>query len=141
MIEQVQFDPLMIAPCGMNCGTCLGYLREKNRCPGCRVFSMDKAVSIQRCIIPRCEYLAKTESGFCFECGKFPCRRLKQLDLRYRTKYRTSFIENLLMIKEKGIETFLAFESQRRTCPNCGSALCVHRSFCLKCMLDVSYKS
>ena len=133
MINRVQFDPSLIAPCGMNCGTCLGYLREKNRCPGCRVFSTDKAVSIQRCIIPGCEYLDKTESGFCYDCGKFPCRRLKQLDLRYRTKYRTSFMENLMMIKEKGIETFLEFESERRSCPNCGAVLCVHRPSCMTC--------
>ena len=26
----------LIAPCGMNCGICYGYLREKNKCPGCR---------------------------------------------------------------------------------------------------------
>jgi len=133
MINRVQFDRSLIAPCGMNCGTCLGYLREKNRCPGCRVFSMDKAVSIQRCIIPGCEHLAKTKSGFCYDCGKFPCRRLKQLDLRYRTKYRTSFIKNLLMIKEKGMETFLEFESERRSCPNCGAVLCVHRPSCMTC--------
>jgi hypothetical protein len=137
MINPVQFDRTLIAPCGMNCGTCLGYLREKNRCPGCRVFSMDKAVSIQRCIIPGCEHLSKTKSGFCYDCGKFPCRRLKQLDLRYRTKYRTSFIENLMMIKEKGMETFLEFESERRSCPQCGSVLCVHRPFCLKCKMDI----
>ena len=26
----------LIAPCGMNCAVCLGYLREKNKCPGCQ---------------------------------------------------------------------------------------------------------
>lgn len=25
----------LIAPCGMNCGVCIAYLREKNRCQGC----------------------------------------------------------------------------------------------------------
>ena len=133
MLNTFQFDPFLIAPCGMNCGTCLAYLREKNHCPGCRVYSADKAVSIQRCIIPKCEHLAQTSSGFCYECGKFPCRRVKQLDLRYRTKYRTSFIENLLMIRDEGMEVFLTFESRRRTCPHCGSVLCVHRSSCFTC--------
>jgi Protein of unknown function (DUF3795) len=137
MFNQVQFDHSMIAPCGMNCGTCLAYLRKKNHCPGCRVFSSDKAVSIRRCIIPGCERLVKTESGYCYECPKFACRRVKQLDKRYRTKYRTSFIENLLMIQEQGMEIFLAFESGRRTCPHCGSTLCVHRPFCLKCKIEI----
>ena len=28
--------PELIAPCGMDCGLCMGYLREKNTCGGCR---------------------------------------------------------------------------------------------------------
>ena len=138
MKQLVSFDKSLIAPCGMNCGTCLAYLREKNRCPGCRVSSADKAVSVQRCIIKKCIYLEKTKSKFCYECEKFPCKRMKQLDKRYRTKYRTSFIENLLMIKENGIADFLDFESKRRTCPNCGSTLCVHRNFCLECKIELN---
>jgi len=133
----IRFDPWMIAPCGMNCGTCIGYLREKNRCPGCRIFSEDKQVSIQRCIIPRCEHLGNTVSGFCYECVKFPCQRVKNLDKRYRLKYRTSFIENLLMIRDKGIEVFLDFESARRTCPQCGAVLSVHRNNCIICKVGL----
>lgn len=134
MKPQVIFDRSQIAPCGMNCGTCIAYLREKNRCPGCRFSSTDKAISVQRCIIPNCIHLTETVSKFCYECEKFPCRRIKQLDKRYRTKYKTSFIENLTMIKEKGIEKFLAFESKRRTCSKCGSVLTVHRDHCLTCL-------
>ena len=133
MRPQVSFDKSLIAPCGMNCGTCIGYLRDKNKCPGCRIYSTDKAISIQRCIIPKCINLDKTDSKFCYDCEKFPCKRIKQLDKRYSTKYNTSFIENLKMIKEKGIEKFLVFETQRRTCPKCGSVLSVHRDQCLKC--------
>ncbi len=134
MKPQVSFDKSLIAPCGMNCGTCIAYLRDKNKCPGCRVYSDDKAVSIQRCIIPKCVHLVKTESKFCFECEKYPCKRVKQLDKRYRARYNTSFIENLAMIKEKGIEKFLVFESKRRTCHNCGSILSVHRDYCFSCL-------
>lgn len=129
----VTFEKFMIAPCGMNCGTCIAYLRKKNRCPGCRVKSADKAISVQRCIITKCLYLERTVSKFCYECEKYPCKRMKQLDKRYRTKYGTSFIENLSMIKENGIEEFLDFESRRRTCLECGSTLSVHRNSCLVC--------
>lgn len=138
MSNPVRFDKSQIAPCGMNCGTCLGFLREKKKCPGCRVNYGDKAVSVQRCIITKCVFLEKTKSKFCYECEKFPCRRLKQLDKRYRTKYNTSFIENLLMIKEKGIKAFLAFETKRRSCPDCGSTLCVHRTFCPECKISLN---
>jgi len=133
MKPTVTFDRSLIAPCGMNCGTCIGYLREKKRCPGCRVYMADNAVTMQRCIIQKCIHLENTASKFCYDCEKYPCRRLKQLDLRYRTKYKTSFFENLTIIKEKGIESFLEFESKRRTCPDCGSVLSVHRDNCLIC--------
>ncbi len=133
MKPPVTFDKFLIAPCGMNCGTCIAYLRGKNRCSGCRIYAADKAISIQRCIIPKCIYLDKTASKFCYDCEKYPCKRVKQLDKRYRTKYKTSFIENLIMIKEDGIDNFLIFESKRRTCPNCGSVLSVHRDQCLIC--------
>jgi hypothetical protein len=136
MIPAVSFDKSLIAPCGMNCGTCIAYLRVKNRCPGCRIYSADKAISIQRCIIPNCVHLEKTDSKFCYDCQKFSCRRLKQLDRRYRTKYGTSFIENLTMIKEKGIDNFLVFESKRRSCPTCGSVLSVHRKNCMICFKE-----
>jgi hypothetical protein len=133
MIQPVTFDKHLIAPCGMNCGTCYAYLRDKNKCPGCRIVSSDKAISVKKCRVPECIYLLKTTSKFCFDCEKYPCKRIKDLDKRYSTKYRTSFIENLAMIKEEGIDNFLAFESRRRTCIHCGSTLSVHRKFCITC--------
>jgi hypothetical protein len=138
MKTKVIFDKSLIAPCGMNCGTCMAYLRSKKKCPGCRIYSADKSISIQRCIIPKCADLEKTSSKFCYDCEKYPCKRIKQLDKRYRTKYRTSFIENLAIIKEKGIDSLLIFESERRTCKNCGSVLCVHRNNCITCNIDLN---
>ena len=134
MIPSVIFDKSLIAPCGMNCGTCIGYLRTKNRCVGCREMSASKLPSRVRCVIKNCAELEKTSSGFCYECHKFPCTRMKQLDRRYRTKYHTSFIENLTMIKEKGINSFLEFEAARRACPKCGAVLSVHKDKCLECL-------
>jgi len=131
------FPELMIAPCGMNCGTCIGYLREKNKCPGCRTSSELKPSYCKSCIIINCEVIKSNSSGFCYECDRFPCRRLKQLDKRYRSKYHTSFIENLLLIKDKGIDWFLKFESDRRTCNQCGAVISVHRDCCPECKAKV----
>ncbi|MCF8380998.1 MAG: DUF3795 domain-containing protein [Bacteroidales bacterium] len=124
----------LIAACGMNCGLCIGYLREKKPCGGC--FSKvdeNKPKYCRSCSIVNCELLAKTESGFCYDCEKYPCTRLKQLDKRYRTKYGMSMIENLNFIKNNGIEKFLLNEETRWTCRKCGKGLSVHRDFCLNC--------
>jgi hypothetical protein len=126
-------DYKLIAPCGMNCGICLGYLREKNHCSGCRDDSKVYPQYCVSCIIKNCALLHETESGFCYECGKFPCRRLKQLDKRYRTRYRMSMLENLEFIRVKGVAAFIEKERIRWTCPGCGATICVHRSYCLNC--------
>lgn len=138
MTISVTFDSTMIAPCGMNCGTCIAYLRDKNKCPGCLSTATNKPKTRLYCKIKNCDSLAKTTSKFCYDCEMFPCLRLKQLDKRYRTKYKTSFIQNLGTIKETGITNFILNETIRWTCPNCGSTLSCHRKNCLKCNLDLS---
>lgn len=133
----VTFNRNLIAPCGINCGTCLAYLRSKNRCIGCWPNTGSKVPHCSLCKIKNCEHLNQTESGFCYECEKFPCPQLKHVDKRYRTKYHVSLIEHLLSIKDIGINAFLAKESVRWTCPNCGATICVHREHCLDCNVDL----
>lgn len=124
----------LIAPCGMNCGICIGHLREKNRCGGCfRKDDDHKPKTCRSCNIANCERLHKTESGFCYECERFPCSRLKRLDKRYRSRYGMSMVENLAFIKNEGLEKFIQNEKIRWTCTTCGSGLCVHRDHCLEC--------
>jgi len=123
----------LIAPCGMNCGICLGYLRAKNRCPGCREDNANKCSSRVKCVIKTCEVIKASTSGFCFECEKYPCRRLRQLDKRYRTKYSMSMIENLEYIKENGLTAFIEKEEKRWLCLKCGGTICVHRGYCYAC--------
>ena len=70
---------------------------------------------------------------FCFECADFPCRRLKTIDNRYRTRYSYSFIENLQEIKKSGIEEFLRRQEKRFKCPDCGGVISVHDGKCYDC--------
>jgi hypothetical protein len=129
----------MIAPCGMNCGLCIGHLRIKNSCGGCLGTAViHKPDGCRSCSVVTCEHLAETKSGFCYECPKYPCRRLKTLDQRYSTKYGMSMCMNLAFIKEHGLENFLQAEQNKWTCPNCGSGLSVHRDNCLQC--DYKYR-
>ena len=123
----------MVAPCGMNCRICLGHLREKNVCHGCWGDNDNKPYHCVACAIKNCDYLEKTESKFCYDCEVFPCKRLKQLDKRYRTKYNMSMIENLENIKKLGLVQFEKNEHVRWLCKNCGGIICVHRKVCLAC--------
>ena len=131
----------MIAPCGMNCATCLAYLRDKNTCSGCWGDTSTRRESCRKCRIKNCIFLNETESKFCYDCSGFPCRRLKQLDKRYQTRYQVSFIKNLLQIKHTGLENFIESENEKWRCPECGGTVCVHRGICLKCAMRPGYKS
>lgn len=137
-IDGMTISPELIAPCGMNCALCIAYQREKDQCCGCNLDDKNKPKSCIRCIIVNCELRKQTESGFCYECPKFPCPRMKQLDKRYRTKYRMSMLENLEYIRLNGLKRFIEFESERWRCQNCGQPVSVHRTYCLQCGVDTS---
>ena len=130
--------PKLIAPCGMNCKVCFGYLRDKNKCPGCRGIGKNKPNSCRKCIIKNCQILKKYKMLFCSEeCEKFPCTRLKNLDKRYRTKYGISMLENLTNIQKYGVKKFVKSEEKRWKCPKCGELICVHNNSCLKCGKEI----
>ncbi|MBN1219915.1 MAG: DUF3795 domain-containing protein [Anaerolineae bacterium] len=90
----------LIPACGVFCGGCPNYTRDKNPCPG--------ASKTDRC--QKCPYhLCCVEKGIehCVECGLFPCRRFKRFATSWQ-KYGQNFIVNQLLLKEVGPEGFLA---------------------------------
>jgi hypothetical protein len=129
----------LISPCGMNCGICIGHLREKRSCGGCfRKDDENKPTVCHSCKIINCELLAGIQSGFCYDCAKYPCARLKQLDKRYRTNYGMSMLENLEFIRTNGLKKFLEREEEKWKCKACGFGVCVHRNFCLNCKARIN---
>ena len=123
----------LVAPCGMNCGICSAYLRNKNGCSGCRGDNADKSAYILGCVIRNCRTIKANQTGFCFECTEYPCKRLRALDKRYRTRYAVSMTDNLGKIKEIGVEAFVRNELERWRCGKCGGVINVHRGRCSKC--------
>lgn len=121
-----------IAPCGLLCNLCLAFQRSKNRCDGCNSTG-EKPLYCLRCAIKNCEMKKSNASLICYECAGYPCKRLKDLDKRYRTKYGESLIENFRIIKEKGVEEFLKEADKIWKCKACGNYLCVHRGACPRC--------
>ena len=119
----------LIAPCGMNCAGCMAYLRVKNHCPGCNLGPTNKACC--NCTIKLC---TKRKGKYCSTCTQDgPCKRLKQLDKRYREKYHMSMLENLANIKDLGIRQFVKNEKTRWTCSKCGGTICIHGHYCIDC--------
>jgi len=127
MTGKSPFRTTLIAPCGMNCAICMTFLREKNRCGGC--YAPDRLCSIN-CTISSCD---QVRGRYNHSCGAFPCRRLKQLDKRYRTKYHMSMIENLDAIKRDGIRSFVRSERERWSCKACGGTIDIHHYRCSEC--------
>ena len=134
-------NPKLISPCGMNCAICASYLAQRNDiknkevrmpyCLGCRPRTKNCAF-----LKKRCAKLAKEEVNLCFECDSFPCENLMTIDRRYRTRYRMSMIENLIFIKENGMEKFLEEQEKTWKCQTCGELLSCHNGLCFNCDLE-----
>ena len=136
-----EMDTELIAPCGMNCGLCSGYLALKNdlrskgigmpNCAGCRPRNKNCAF-----LKKRCDLLQRGKVKYCYECDDFPCQNLQHIDERYRKHHRMSMVENLIYIKSEGIEQFLIREEERWRCPECGETICCHNGICFNCGLE-----
>ena len=128
----------LAAPCGVYCGACRQYLLRKQDlenkrghirgCKGCRPRNK-MCAGIKR----DCQALTIKELEFCFECVNFPCYNLTRLDTKYRDKYSTSIINNLLRIQEIGVEKWLKEQQKLYTCNECGGEICVHNAACYVC--------
>ena len=135
----------LIAPCGMNCAICSGYMALQNDikskgvrmsyCAGCR--PRDKKCAFLK---KRCDLLLNEKVTYCYECKDFPCDSLEKLDNRYRALFRMSMIENLKFIEEKGISEFLKKENDKWKCENCGKLISCHNGLCFECDLDILRK-
>lgn len=142
----LEMEDQLIAPCGMNCGVCVNYLSMKNDinkkgfhktyCPGC--LPRGKNCTYMK---KNCDLLGNGQVRLCLECGDYPCKRLLDLDKRYRTKYHMSMLENLEFIKEYGMERFLEKEEAKWLCPECGNVISCHNGLCLNCNLDSLLKN
>ncbi len=126
-------DPLIIAPCGLNCGVCRAYLRTRNPCPGCRGGPENKSNSCLACEIRNCPERVADQPDFCFTCSQFPCEKLQHLDKRYRTQYGVNVISNLESIDQSTLEHFMQEETRSWLCQKCGTHLCMHQPQCMQC--------
>lgn len=129
----------LVAPCGMNCRLCVAFTRQRKPCPGCNGEDAYKPNHCVKCSLKNCPEMEKNPERLCGSCDKI-CRRLKDLDRRYQTKYHMSMLENLAFIEKHGMDAFLAWEKERWTCPTCGGIVSVHRDDCPECGVPVTFE-
>jgi hypothetical protein len=135
----------LLAPCGMDCSACSFYLAYLNgipkqrgsisHCIGCRPRNKQCAY-----LKGQCELLPQNKIDFCFQCGKYPCDRLKRFDQRYRRRYGVSPIQNLEEIRRKGPAAFVREQQKKNSCSNCGRTISVHNKKCFSCDKINSWK-
>ena len=130
------FDLLMIAPCGLDCTICHRAVEPVNPCKGCRgpvEFMADYCLN--RCPIRKCDKRSGFATDFCDACPDYPCEEVMEKQTRYTTEYPLveSPDENLVSIRENGLEAFIAEETARWTCGECGGVICVHSGTCARC--------
>jgi hypothetical protein len=128
----------LIAPCGMHCALCSAYLAYRHRipkkrgkishCAGCRERNKQCAW-----LAGHCQTIAKRTITYCHLCDSFPCERLRHVDSRYRKQYGMSFIENLVMIRDHGIDAFFDHQKETYSCPKCGEYISIHSGKCYVC--------
>ncbi len=131
-----QFKAEMVAPCGLDCNICSQALLDVNPCPGCNGSNENKPdFCAKHCGIILCRKRRENGYKYCDECPDFPCEDVMEKENRYTTQYphRESPLENLKMIREKGMDAFLEQEEKQWACPYCGSTYSVHNGTCIKC--------
>lgn len=86
--------------CGIFCGGCPNFIRNKSKCNGASINCEER-----KCGIYKCCFLKK-EHSFCFECKIFPCSRFKQFAITWQ-KLGQDLIANQMLLQEIGEEEFL----------------------------------
>lgn len=90
-----------IPACGVFCGGCPVYVRDKKPCPGADV-------NRNKCENCKTFHLCCQRRGIthCYECSAFPCYKFKAF-ARSWLKYGQNFIENQVLLKKVGDNDFL----------------------------------
>lgn len=92
-----------VPACGVFCGGCPIYTREKNSCPGAEI-------NFQRCEKCKTFHLCCKDKGIthCHECDSFPCAKFKSFAKRW-LKYGQNFVDNQKLLKKVGEKCFLEY--------------------------------
>lgn len=126
-----EMEPVMFAPCGMNCTVCYKHCSHKKPCMGCLNSDQGKPEHCRKCRIKDC--IKEKGMNYCYECSEYPCRWIKALEKSYKTRYHASLLENSRVVKASGLTFFMQKQKENYTCPVCGGIISIHDSECSEC--------
>ena len=130
-MPEEKIDPMLFAPCGMNCLVCYKHCYHKKPCSGCRNGDKGKPEHCRKCRIKDC--IGDKGLVYCYECPEHPCRLIKNLEKSYNKRYQVSLMENSAFVSRYGLERFMAGQKEKYTCPICGGVISVHDGECSEC--------
>ena len=128
-------DVKSLAPCGVICDICLGFQRKKKTCAGCNHEGY-KPYHCTVCSIKNCIEKEGDQTRLCSVCRKFPCRRIRDLQKRYASKYGEDLYKNFTVWGELGPAEFTELVEREWTCSSCGHLLSAHSKSCVACGAD-----
>ncbi len=75
-MPEEKIDPMLFAPCGMNCLVCYKHCYHNKPCSGCRNSDKGKPEHCRKCRIKDC--IGDKGLAYCYECPEHPCRLIKK---------------------------------------------------------------
>lgn len=130
-MPEEKIEEIMFAPCGMNCMVCYKHFYTKKPCGGCLKSDSGKPGHCRECKIKNC--IKSQDIKYCYECGDYPCKQIKNLEKSYNTRYSVSLQANSNFVKENGLSEFMKEQKQKYTCPQCGGIISLHDCECSEC--------
>jgi hypothetical protein len=110
MMREITADKNLVAYCGLYCGACKSYLRE--RCPGCHENAKATWCTIRTCC---------AEHGYqsCADCNEFKdpkqCAKFDNFVSRvFGLLFRSNRAACIECIRQKGLESFAGDMAARR---------------------------
>ena len=156
--KNVQNVKNLVGICGLYCGTCPSYLAyqendieelertsqrlgipvEEVRCDGCLSDRVTRHCRDCRHGFRHCAEEKKVT--WCFQCSDSPCQRLRDfLDVHIVNdiSHHANLIDELLYIKEHGIEQWVEEQEKKGRCPQCGKRLYWFTRQCPICNIKI----
>ena len=107
LMEKADFSIKMLSPCGIFCGLCPQFTKEKKKCHGCYSGKGFARLETKMCGILKC--CKNQEISRCNECNDFPdCEFLQKFTTWDSFVTHALCIDNLNQLNELGEEGFLS---------------------------------